>query len=246
MSAPAEAAALVAAWPGWAEGFHLGTLGRLVLGLALGGAVGIERELSGKPAGLRTNMLICAGAVLFTEMSIALAAEYAPHELIRSDPARIAAQIVSGVGFLGAGTILVARGNVVGLTTAATIWVVAAIGIAVGVGAYVIAVGTTVLVVVTLFLLGRVEERVLASRSEATLAVETSGEAGPDVVDPVIRESGFEGRLLAWEREEDGARLEYEVQGPEGARDELMRALTGVRRVRGARFTWGAGGDGDS
>jgi putative Mg2+ transporter-C (MgtC) family protein len=246
VSAPAEVAALAAAWPGWAEGFHLGTLGRLVLGLALGGAVGLERELSGKPAGLRTNMLICAGAVLFTEMSIALAAEYAPHELIRSDPARIAAQIVSGVGFLGAGTILVARGHVVGLTTAATIWVVAAIGVAVGVGAYVIAVGTTVLVVVTLFLLGRVEQRVVSSRSEATLAVETSGEAGPDVVDPVIRESGFRGQLLAWEREEDGARLEYAVQGPEDARDELMRALAGVRRVRGARFTWGAGGGGDS
>ena len=94
----------------------------LQLGLAtlFGGAIGLERELGGKPAGLRTNILICIGSVLYTKLSITMASG-------NSDPTRVAAQIVTGVGFIGAGTILHARGAVVGLTSAATIWVVAAI-----------------------------------------------------------------------------------------------------------------------
>ena len=89
-----------------------------------------ERQHAHKPAGLRTNILICVGAALLTDLSVT-AAGAAPG----ADPARIAAQIVTGVGFLGAGTILQARGSVTGLTTAATLWVVAAIGMAVGFGA---------------------------------------------------------------------------------------------------------------
>ncbi|MBA2245639.1 MAG: MgtC/SapB family protein, partial [Gemmatimonadetes bacterium] len=116
---------------------QLALLGRLLLAAVLGGVIGLERELSGKPAGLRTNLLICVGAALLMDLSIAVAAlANLPNEqagaIFRADPARIAAQIVSGIGFLGAGTILQARGNIIGLTTAATIWVVAAIGMAVG------------------------------------------------------------------------------------------------------------------
>ena len=218
---------------------ELDTLVRLVLALVLGGAVGLERELSGKPAGLRTNMLICVGAALFTEVSIAVAATYVPHDLIRSDPARIAAQIVSGVGFLGAGTILVARGNVVGLTTAATIWVVAAIGIAVGVEAYVIAVGATVLVVVTLFLLGRVERRVLTSRDEATLSLETTAAVSPAEIRDALEEAGFRSRLLSWERTSEGTRLEFALKGERDAREDLIRSVSDREGVRSARFSWG-------
>ncbi|HET7273730.1 MAG TPA: MgtC/SapB family protein, partial [Longimicrobiaceae bacterium] len=112
-------------------------LGRLLLAALLGGLIGLERELSSKPAGLRTNLLICVGATLLMELSLTVAAEANAANLaagvaFRADPARIAAQIVTGIGFLGAGTIMQARGSVVGLTTAATIWVVAAIGMAVG------------------------------------------------------------------------------------------------------------------
>jgi putative Mg2+ transporter-C (MgtC) family protein len=84
----------------------------------LGGAIGMERELSGKAAGLRTNILICVGSALLMDLSINL-----PGALGRNgDPARLAAQVVTGIGFLGAGTIMQARGTVIGLTTAATLW----------------------------------------------------------------------------------------------------------------------------
>src|SRR5690606_10773932 len=116
----------------------------------------------------RTMILICLGSALFTEMSLTTALQAnvlnaAEGTAFRADPARLAAQIVSGIGFLGAGAIIQSRGSVTGLTTAATIWVVAAVGVAVGAGSYVAAVGTTALVLFVLFPLHRVE-RFLARR----------------------------------------------------------------------------------
>jgi putative Mg2+ transporter-C (MgtC) family protein len=105
---------------------------KLLLAVALGAAIGVEREFFRKPAGVRTNCLICLGAALFTILSLKLSAG-------RGDPGRIAAQIVAGVGFLGAGAILRDGGRVVGLTTAAGIWLVAAVGMAVGAGQYMVA-----------------------------------------------------------------------------------------------------------
>lgn len=101
----------------------------MFLAAILGGLIGLEREVMGKPAGMRTNMLICVGAALFTYLSIYMAA---PWE--HADPTRIAAQVVTGIGFLGAGTIIRARGSIHGMTTAASIWAVAAVGMAVGAG----------------------------------------------------------------------------------------------------------------
>ena len=122
---------------------RLELLVRLVLAVVLGGAIGWEREASSKPAGLRTNILICVGAVLFTDLSIRFGG--VTIEGAVRDPTRIAAQIITGIGFLGAGTIIQARGTVTGLTTAATLWVVAGIGMSVGSGSYVEAVGATLL-----------------------------------------------------------------------------------------------------
>lgn len=136
---------------------------KLVLAAALGALIGLEREASGKPAGFRTNLLICLGAALLTELSRIVALEPGTG-MLRSDPGRIAAQIVSGMGFLGAGTIMKARGAVTGLTTAATLWVVAAIGMAVGAGAYAPAVLATMLVMAALFLLVRVEDQMIHHR----------------------------------------------------------------------------------
>lgn len=138
---------------------HAGLLLRLALAALLGGLIGLEREWSGKPAGFRTHLLIALGAALFTEVSISLP------EIVRpgtgteavSDPTRIAAQIVTGIGFLGAGTIIQMRGSVVGLTTAATMWVVAGIGMAVGGRAYFAAGAATTVVLVALVLLMPVE-----------------------------------------------------------------------------------------
>ena len=132
---------------------RLELLGGLLLAALLGGAIGWEREYAGKPAGLRTNILICMAATLLTDLSVLVAASSSV-----ADPGRIAAQIVTGMGFLGAGTIIQSRGNVTGLTTAATVWIVAAIGMAIGFGALVEAVGTTLLVLVALVPLRKVEE----------------------------------------------------------------------------------------
>jgi putative Mg2+ transporter-C (MgtC) family protein len=126
---------------------------RLVLAAVLGGLIGLERQLKHRPAGLRTNLFICLGAAMFTILSDELAAAHI------GDHTRIAAQIIPGIGFIGAGSILHARDNLVtGLTTAATIFVVASVGMAVGGGLYLTSVFTTGLILLCLFLLGHAEE----------------------------------------------------------------------------------------
>jgi len=140
---------LAAATIGWPH-----VLLRLSVAAALGGSIGFERELSDKAAGLRTNILICVGSCLFAIISRDLAS------IAGTDITRIAAQIVSGIGFLGAGAIMREGEHVTGLTTAATIWVVAAIGIAIGSGFYVEAAGAGILVMVVLAWLTRIENRV--------------------------------------------------------------------------------------
>lgn len=139
---------------------HLVLCLRLLLAAILGGAVGLERELAGKAAGLRTNLLVAVGAALFTHVSLAI-----PAQAGVGDPARVAAQVVAGVGFLGAGTILHARGVVHGLTSAATLWVVAALGVAVGAGATHDALLATGLVLLALLGLRRLEERHLGAET---------------------------------------------------------------------------------
>ncbi len=120
---------------------------RLLLATVLGGVVGYQRGREHKPAGLRTHLLVCLGAALFTLASLH---GFGPI----SDPARVAAGIVIGIGFLGAGTIIQMRqeGIILGLTTAATIWVVAAIGLAAGAGLYLLSIATTIIVVAVLLL----------------------------------------------------------------------------------------------
>lgn len=129
---------------------------RLALAAGLGGAIGLEREYRHKPAGLRTNMLIALGSALFAILSVEVGAS-------AGSPDRIAAQVVTGIGFLGAGAILRSGQNVHGLTTAATIWVNAAIGMAAGLGAYGVAAGGATLTLVVLALLP-VMERIFEER----------------------------------------------------------------------------------
>jgi putative Mg2+ transporter-C (MgtC) family protein len=127
---------------------------RLVLAAILGGVIGLERELKHRPAGLRTNMFICIGSAMFTILSDQLAPKFS------GDHTRIAAQIIAGIGFIGAGSILHSRGELVtGLTTAATLFVVASIGMAVGGGLYLTAVFATGIVVIFLFALGGMERQ---------------------------------------------------------------------------------------
>lgn len=121
-----------------------------------GGIIGLERELKKKPAGFRTNILICLGSAMYMTAGLLLVNEGGQ---TFSDPARIAAQVVTGIGFLGAGCIIQQRGRIRGLTTAATIWVVAAIGIVAGAGFPVLAFIAASMVLLTLVVLGAIERR---------------------------------------------------------------------------------------
>lgn len=217
--------------PELADALQLGLLGRLMLAALLGGLIGLERELRAKPAGLRTNLLICMGSALLMEISVAVAGlgeglPRAEGTRVVGDPGRIAAQIVSGIGFLGAGTILQSRGSIIGLTTAATIWVVAAIGMAVGSQAYVEAIGSAVLVVFTLVLLGRLEDALI--RRQRTHRYSMTLEASPgalEVVEVIFREAGLKVESESFEKSSDGLDATLEVSGPGKSHDSVIRNL---------------------
>lgn len=150
---------------------QLWILGQVAVAGLLGGAIGLERELHGKPAGLRTQMLVAAAAALLVELGALLVNLYeeAGVEQVQSDPIRIIEAVVTGISFIGAGSILFHRGEsrIEGVTTAATLLFTAAIGISVGLHQLVLAVGLTLLVLVVLITLGRLERK-LPYRAGAT------------------------------------------------------------------------------
>ena len=216
---------------------ELELLGKLLLAALLGGVIGWEREWSDKPAGLRTNLLICVGAALLGDTSVHFAHLGGDPSIVRADTARIAAQVVSGIGFLGAGTIIQARGSVTGLTTAATLWVVAAIGLAVGGGAAVGAVGATVLVLVALVPLGRFEDWIAARRrSERSLRLVLA--LRPGVLEDVEALLRVEGRLEAslerLEKDVEAGRVKawFGVLGRREDFEDARRRLVGSDDVR--------------
>ena len=174
-----------------AEALQLTLLGKLLLATLLGGAIGVERELAAKPAGLRTNILICVGAALFTQLSITMATIGYSHDgRPYGDTTRITAQIVSGIGFLGAGAILHGGGSVIGLTTAATIWVVAAIGAAIGAGMYIEALGTAALIMLILVGLRPVENMLAAKRRRIHATLRVKPGVAYDTFEKIILENG--------------------------------------------------------
>jgi len=200
----------------------------LQLGLAslLGGAIGMERELGGKPAGLRTNILICLGSVLYTHLSIAMVGA-------ATDPTRVAGQIVTGVGFIGAGTILHARGAVVGLTSAATIWVVAAIGVALGSGFYLEGIATTLVVLAVLAGLGRVEK--LVERQSMRSTVSVHARPGPTVLEDLeglVRRAGLDVSAMSSRQENVDLVIDFDIRGSKRLHDQLMITLLHHDHVR--------------
>lgn len=132
---------------------------KLLLAVALGGLVGLERETSQKPAGFRTNILICVGSAMMMILSgLVLGAE-------GTDLTRIAAGVITGIGFIGAGTIIQARGSIVGLTTAATLWAMAGLGLVIGAGYYLVAVIFTAIIILTLVIFRYIEDYFLKGSS---------------------------------------------------------------------------------
>src|SRR3954453_14536067 len=197
----------------WAE-----ALLRLSLAAALGGAVGFERELRDREAGLRTHMLVALGSALFTIVSA-----YGFHEfltsgqsVVRADPTRIAAQIVTGIGFLGAGAIIRQGLSVRGLTTAATLWVVAALGLAAGAGYYSGAVITTAVVLVALWPLRIAAYRILRRfrAEDGRLLVEMQMGTPPGRLVDEIEDAGARITAMEVSQEGDRRRLELDLALP--------------------------------
>ncbi len=218
----------------------LDLIARLLAALLLGGAIGLERERQERAAGLRTVTMVSLGSCLFTLLSVygfgALADPGAPPNL-RADPARVAAQIVTGIGFLGAGTIFLRKDLVRGLTTAATIWATAAIGMAAGAGQYFAAAFTTLLILVVLMVLKPMERRLFKRRGEATvsLLLHRSGDGLENLRRALIRAGAVPQSILLQEMNENEDHLELHVEfAPGRTTDELLaqlRSLDGAHQV---------------
>jgi len=197
------------------------------IGLAalLGGLIGAERERTGKWAGLRTHMLIAVGSALLTDISVLVGLRYAQGHSNAWDPGRIAAQIVSGVGFLGAGTIIQSRGAVQGLTTAAGLWVASAIGIAVGAGFYSHAILSTAVLLVILAGLRPLEA--LLRRDRQSVALRLSREQKLSRLLEVLEGSGIkvENVAVSREGEEISANLLFR-----GSREDVQKLVRLVGR----------------
>ena len=213
--------------------FRLELMLQVGLATLLGGAIGLERELGGKPAGLRTNILICIGSVLYTHLSIAMLSAIAGAGGTGTDPTRVAGQIVTGVGFIGAGTILHARGAVVGLTSAATIWVVAAIGVALGSGYYLEGIATTVVVLGVLAGLGRVEKLVERQSTRSTISIHAR--PGPTVLEDLeslVRRAGLEVNAVSSRQENVDLVIDFDLRGSKRLHDQVMITLLHHDHVR--------------
>lgn len=206
-------------WQEIVELLRLDLLSYLLLAVLLGGGIGLQRELRGKAAGLRTNILICVGAALFTQMSQTMA-------VLVGDPTRIAAQIVTGVGFLGAGAILHGKGYVSGLTSAATIWLVAAIGMAVGTGALYEASGAALLVILVLGVLGKFESYLRTRQEISRVELELAPDPNLVVeVEEIVTGAGLDIEEMRSEKQRDKIVVSVTMKGPKRLQDKAKRGL---------------------
>ncbi len=195
-------------------------VGRLLLAAVLGGIVGLERELRHKPAGLRTNMLISLGAALFTIISWQMA------NISGGDHTRIAAQIITGIGFIGAGVVIRERGAVLGITSAATIFVIAAVGMACGAGMPVTAIFTTLLLLVALVLLGVAEDRFGLHSQLTTFRITAADQAGMiERVHDIASQMGISLRRWQSHKSSDGYVVEFDADVTMPKERELLSKL---------------------
>jgi putative Mg2+ transporter-C (MgtC) family protein len=190
-----------------------------VLAAVLGGIIGLEREIRDKPAGLRTNILICVGSTLFMSISNAFG------------DTRIGAQIITGIGFLGAGSVLHAHGFVMGLTTAATIWVVAGVGMALGSGMYLVAIFTTAMSLVTLYFLSFIEDRIQGRRTYSYELVVTDLHRALTSINKVLRDSSVATASFNFKKREDSYRVWFNLLLTRDANLKIIQRLSEIPEI---------------
>lgn len=205
-------------------------LGRVALAALLGGLIGLDRELRGHAAGLRTNILVAAAAAVFADVSINGFAELRGY-----DPSRVAADVVSGIGFLGAGAIFAMGGRPRGLTTAAALWASAAVGLSVGVGRWQVGVGLVVLSLVALVLLNRAADRMLTSQRKQVrdLYVVLPDAASMPPVQRHLHDHDLKIRKLDMVELGDHVGVDLVVAGTE---EDIEQAVGTIHDVEGVRF----------
>ncbi|SFJ36972.1 MgtC/SapB family protein [Thermoflavimicrobium dichotomicum] len=211
---------------------------RLVVAAVLGGIVGWERELNNSPAGFRTHILVSVGSALIMLISIYGFSEFMQEPRVTFDPGRISAQVVSGIGFLGAGTILRQGVTVSGLTTAASLWVVAGIGLAVGTGFMFAAVLTTMIALISLELLNRIETGMLKKRSLCVIHVTVIDEPGKlgELASCIAEQGGNVRRVKIEERDKDVAEeLDITFMVRLSERMAIAELLDQIRQIRGVK-----------
>ena len=198
---------------------------RLILAAILGGIIGLEREIRDKPTGLRTNILICVGSTLFMSLSTRVA------QLLGGDPTRIAAQIISGIGFLGAGVVLHSHGFVLGLTTAATIWVVAGVGMALGSGMYLVATFVTAMSLVTLFFLSYLEDRIQGRMSYSYALVVSDLNEALASINRVLQESSVSAASFNFKKRAENYRVWFTLVIPRDTNIKIIQRLSEVPEI---------------
>ncbi len=209
--------------------FLSSTITRLLLAVFLGGLIGLEREFSRKPAGLRTNTFICFGAAMYTVLSVRLGG---------GDAVRIAAQIIPGIGFIGAGSILHAKNSVSGLTTAATLFVVASIGMATGGGLYLIAIFATMVILVALRLLGGFELRF--NLKPRLIHYEVAGEQAEELtteINEILEDLDLMMESVQVNKGRELYRVKFAVEGTRVQQAALIERFHGSALLKDVRAT---------
>ncbi|HLW52459.1 MAG TPA: MgtC/SapB family protein [Candidatus Angelobacter sp.] len=230
--------ALTSLWSSWIAQPALGQLFsrimvELLVAAVLGGAIGLERELKHRPAGLRTHMFICIGAAMFTVLSLELGGA--------TEGTRIASQIIPGIGFIGAGSILRGKTGVTGLTTAATIFVAASIGMACGAGFYWLAVFATLLILLALRVLGWMEGRLDWKPLQVDYSVVTDKTAQEAIeeVNHVLEAQDKELSRLRLSKVDGKDHVTFSVAATRSERQELLDAFRQCEGLRNVQSTSG-------
>ena len=186
--------------------FILETVVRLILAGILGGIIGYERETENKPAGFRTNMLVCIGSALVMVTSEFIFTRYS--EFTNLDPARLGAQVITGIGFIGAGTIIRDGIHVRGLTTAAGLWVVACVGIAAGIGFYEGAIISTVFIYLILFTMKKLQKRIKAHNNNKVIIIRTVDKPGQlGAIGSIFGKFGISINSVEFQKEDEQAKI---------------------------------------